>query len=42
MEECFFSIRMFGVYLQLTKKWKFQIIYKDSESQWRLWSLIKK
>ena len=42
MEECFFSIRGFGIYLQLTKSWKLQVVYKDNESQWRTKVIFKK
>jgi len=35
MEECYFSIKIFNVYIQLTKSKRFQIVYKDQEDQWR-------
>ena len=35
MEECYFSIKIFNVYIQLTKTKIFQIVYKDQENQWR-------
>ncbi len=29
MEECYFSIKLFNVYIQLTKTKKFQLVYQD-------------
>ncbi len=35
MSECYFSFKMKGIYIQLTKQWEFQIVAKDNEGQWR-------
>jgi hypothetical protein len=34
MEECFWSIRILGVYVQLTQKWKLQIVCRNNEGQY--------
>jgi len=35
MEECYFSVQVFNVYIQFTKTKRLQVVYQDYENQWR-------
>jgi len=34
MGECYFSFRIFKIYIQFTKSKKFQIVYRNEDGQW--------
>lgn len=41
MEECYFSIKVLGVYLKLTKNKEFKIVYLNKEKQWAEFILFR-